>query len=154
MKSDFISKVHSLFSQDDPYAYLKQFCLFQDLSWQDLKLIHNLTNKREFKRGDFLFEEGYPMEAVFFLESGSIELSSKSSNQNTKLESGAILGMIDAQLKGGRRSTARAIEDCVAYAISVTDLDRLIDHNPGLGIKLLRSTAVYFSRMILQCLSN
>ena len=154
MPSKIVQALRETLFNEAQYNYLKQFCIFQDLSLMQLKQVNNLINRREFKEGECLFEEGYPMEALFFVESGDIELTSKLGGAPQKLGKGAILGMIDAQLEGGRRSTAKAQSNCVTYAISITDLNYLIDHNPVLGIKLLRAIAKYFSQTILHCLNR
>lgn len=154
MASKLIQAVKDSIFNQDQYAFLKQFCIFEGLTLMQLKQVDNLINRREFKAGEYLFEEGYPMEALYFLESGEIELVSKMGGAPQHLSSGAILGMIDAQLEGKRRSTAKALSNSVAYSISITDLNYLIDHNPVLGIKLLRAIARYFSQTILHCLGQ
>lgn len=154
MPSKIIQAVRDSVFNEAQYDYLKQFCIFEGLSLMQLKQVNNLINRRDFKTGECLFEEGYPMEALYFVESGEIELVSKLGGAPQKLSSGAILGMIDAQLEGGRRSTAKALSNSVTYSISISDLNYLIDHNPVLGIKLLRATNKYFSQTILRCLSH
>ena len=149
MAKSIWQRIQILMGIDDKYAHLKYFYIFQDLTTLELKLIDNIVNLREFQESEMLYEEGYPLESLYLIIDGKVEVSGSAKEAGTTiLGSGGLIGLIDLFNGGVRNSSAKALGKTKAYAISKTDLNHLIDTNPRLGVKLLRAIASYLSAWI------
>lgn len=65
----------SMWHKPSIYMQYRRFSIFKGLNSFQLYLIHGLMHKREFKAGEVLYEVGYPMEVVYFVEKGEICLN-------------------------------------------------------------------------------
>ncbi|MHB8946687.1 MAG: Crp/Fnr family transcriptional regulator, partial [Bacillota bacterium] len=54
-------------------AYLPKFPLFSDLSEVDLAKVASLIRERKYRDGMYVFAEGDPVEAVYFVKSGLVK---------------------------------------------------------------------------------
>ena len=55
--------------------YLRNFPLFADLSETDLAKVEELVRNRQYRDGMYVFAEGDPVEAVYFVKSGMVKAS-------------------------------------------------------------------------------
>ncbi|WP_206831118.1 Crp/Fnr family transcriptional regulator [Alicyclobacillus fructus] len=124
---------------------LREFSLFRDLSEEELGRVAHLAILRQFDRGDTIFIEGTPREAVFFIVRGLVKVEKVDEEGREHIV--AVLGkgqmfphvgfFQDRPYPG----TARAIEPTAVYAISTSAFDALLRRYPPLAIKLLRVLA-------------
>jgi CRP/FNR family transcriptional regulator len=136
----------SLFTSKDTHHSLRGFMLFRDLSAHDLALVSEYLHERVFRAGEAVFEEGYPLEVVYLVKSGEVEVSGGSqSGTSVKLGAYDIIGLIDL-FKGKKRlNSAKAISDLTLLAVSATDFRELVSRNPALGVKLLSACCEYLA---------
>ncbi|HOA28659.1 MAG: Crp/Fnr family transcriptional regulator [Candidatus Cloacimonetes bacterium] len=125
----------SMWHKPSIYMQYRRFSIFKGLNSFQLYLIHGLMHKREFKAGEVLFEVGYPMEVVYFVEKGEICLN----DGGQIIGKNQVLGLWDLFVGAKRHSTARAISDVSAFAISRSDLLELIEAKPAMGITILKA---------------
>ncbi|HNQ44171.1 MAG TPA: cyclic nucleotide-binding domain-containing protein, partial [Candidatus Cloacimonadota bacterium] len=128
----------------------RRFPVFKDLSNFELSLLDNVMHRREFKAGEILFESGYPIEVVFFIEKGEVLLTGPLQSESGRIVSkNQNLGLIDAYYGGKRTSTATAQTDVSTFALSITDLEDLISAKPRTGVKILKAICKTFSQYII-----
>lgn len=145
-----MSVIQSLLSQlikhtEAKYSVHRSFPLFSELSNLELKLLENILIERNYKPNELLFEETYPLEAVFLIIEGEVKLEGKLPGLR---ESGEIIGLVDMFKDQYRSSSARATRNTRVWAVSRTDLLNLIDKNPRLGTKILKAICRYLGSHI------
>jgi len=130
----------SIFNKPAAYLQYRRFGIFRELTSFELYLLHNLVHSRSFKAGEMLFEKDYPMEVIYFIEKGEIQLSPAVDTSIThKVGKNQILGLWDMFGAGKRNSTASAITDVSALAITRSDFWVYIHDRPKTGIKVLKA---------------
>jgi len=147
LKHYFITKTH--------HHELRRYVIFKGLSNFELHLLHNYLHRRQFKAGDTVFEKEYPLEAVFFVEKGELEVCGKfSSGGRTVLKRNQFIGIIDLFYENTRSSSAKALTDLTVLALSRNDFWDLVTKNKALGIKLLTACCHFLSRHIATLVSE
>ena len=133
------------------YTELKAFPLFADLNTYELIQVGNIINERSFKVGEKLFDQGYPVEAIFFILKGEVELSGSTQPGGKRvLAKGEIIGLVDMYNESTRSSTALTLTKTTVLAISKHDMNDLIASNPRLGNKLLGASCKLLGNHISQ----
>ncbi|MDP2172801.1 MAG: cyclic nucleotide-binding domain-containing protein [Candidatus Cloacimonadaceae bacterium] len=155
MIKDYVVWLKQVINKPSKYAILRRFVIFKELSSFELHLIDNYLHPREYKKGEMLFEEGYPLEAVFFIDKGEVQVSGPINSQETAvLKKNQFIGLIDMFNEDTRSSTAKAITDVSVLALSRTDLWYLINHNRVLGNKLLVAISRFLSKYLVEIASG
>ncbi len=145
----YIEWLKKILHKPNRYAHLKRFSIFKELSSFELYLVSNHLHKRSYKTGEVLFEPGFPLEAIYFIEKGEIEILGPSHpSGHSILKKNQFLGLMDMFHENIRSSKATAITDLQVLAISQADLKELINKNPRLGIKILLEVCSSFSNYI------
>jgi len=141
----------TLLLKPDKNAALRRFAIFKKLDSFELYQLNNFLHKRSFKAGELLFDKDYPLEMIFFIEQGEIEVvgNAHPSGYNI-LKKNQWIGLIDMFHENVRSSSAKAITEVHALAISRFDLSDLINNNPHMGVKILTSVCESFSKYIFQ----
>jgi len=136
----------SLFAHKDQHASLRKFKFFEALNPYELFLLQKLMHKREFRKGEQLFGEKNPLELIYFIESGEIEVKGKLQPHGAVVVGKRQhLGLIDMYHEQIRSSSAEVIKDCVLWAVSKHDFEKYLLQNPQAGIKILREVCSYLS---------
>lgn len=125
----------SLFNKPEVYLQYRRFGIFKELHSFELYLLHNNMHQRSFKAGEVLFEEGYPMEVIYFIEKGEISLN----DVPHTIGRNQVLGLWDLFSGGKRNSTAKAVTDVSAFAIAESEFLELLDAKPRMGIRILKA---------------
>src|SRR5437879_1396131 len=60
--------------------FLKQVTLFEDLSRRDLRRLARIVHERDYRDGEYVFEEGKPGAALFVLRRGVVEVVKRGSS--------------------------------------------------------------------------
>ncbi len=150
MKS-LINLIMKWFKGKQDYLCLKRYPVFRGLSHFELNLIYQMFHRREFHAGDVVFEQGFPLEVVYFIESGKLEVSGVPQLGGSRiLNEGEYIGLIDMFHEKIRSSSAKATEESVLLAISRTDLQDFINGRLTTGVKILNNTCSELSGFIFQ----
>ncbi|MBM4403459.1 MAG: cyclic nucleotide-binding domain-containing protein [Candidatus Cloacimonetes bacterium] len=150
-----IIHISKWFRGKQDYLCLKQFALFNDLTHFELDLVFPMFHRREFAPGELVFEKGYPLEVIYFVESGALEVTGKlQGNQTMELTTGGYIGLIDMYHEKIRSSSARAVKDTVLLAISRTDLQEFIFGRTITGVKILHNVCGELSRSVFQVIEQ
>jgi CRP-like cAMP-binding protein len=141
----------SLFSKPQTYLRYREYPLFAELGSYDLYLLEDRMHERKFKASETIFETGYPLEVIYFIRSGDIELIGVYCSEKEKtISHPQHLGMLDMYHGQGRSSTAIAKTPVVMDAISSSDLMEFIKARPRCGIKILEAACKDFSDFIFE----
>ena len=114
--------------------------VFNFLSDEDLKNLSAFFESKNIPAGETLWNEEDPFDYIAFIVSGKVEIKKEMEfgdmNVIMGIYSKGALCILDDSL---RKVTAVALEDTSLAIITQENLDKLIDTNPGLGAKLLKS---------------
>jgi len=147
---DIYAWLKTIWKKPDKYAELKQFDVLSELSSFELYLLDNFLHKRRFQAGELLYDKDHPLEVIYFILSGEVEVMGPTHPQGhnivNKLQ---VLGLIDMFTEDTRSSSAKAKKEVMAYAISRYDLMDLAKQNRQLGLKLLVAFCKTLSNYIL-----
>ncbi|HNX03220.1 MAG: cyclic nucleotide-binding domain-containing protein [Candidatus Cloacimonas sp.] len=150
MLKDIYAWLKTIWKKPDKYADLKQFDVLSELSSFELYLLDNFLHKRSFQAGELLYDKDNPLEVIYFILSGEVEVTGITHPQGHNLvHKLQVLGLIDMFTEDTRSSVAIAKKEVAAYAISRYDLMDLIKQNPHLGLKLLVAFCKTLSNYIL-----
>ncbi len=133
---------------------LKRTPLFEGLTDDELAHVAALMRPRRYRRGMFVFVEGDPVEAVYFIESGSVKASTTGPDGREHIIS--VLGPGDffphvGFLDGGPApGTAEALEDCSLWVIRRADFYRLLTENPVLAVRMVAVLSARIRRLQMQ----
>lgn len=131
----------SQINKPEAYIRYRRFSIFKDLSSFELYLLHSIVHQRSFKEGEVLFEAGYPMEVIYFIEQGDVLLTNPdTADRSHTIGINQVLGMWDMFCGAKRQSTASAHSDVSALAIATGDFWDLIESRPRMGLKILKAT--------------
>ncbi|HNZ33310.1 MAG TPA: cyclic nucleotide-binding domain-containing protein [Candidatus Cloacimonas sp.] len=150
MLKDVFAWLKTIMKKPDKYADLKLFPVFNECSSFELYLLSNFLHKRTYQAGEILYDKGYPLEVIYFVLSGEIEVTGPTHPQGCYvIGKNQVLGLIDMFSEETRSSSAKAITDVTTYVISRFDLLDLAKQNPHLGVKLLYAFCQTLSNYIL-----
>ena len=114
--------------------------VFNFLSDEDLQNLSAFFESKNIPAGETLWKEEDPFDYIAFIVSGKVEIKKEAEfgdmNVIMGIYSKGALCILDDSL---RKVTALALEDVSLAIITQENLDKLIDTNPGLGAKLLKS---------------
>jgi CRP-like cAMP-binding protein len=114
--------------------------VFNFLSDEDLQNLSAFFERKNIPAGETLWKEEDPFDYIAFIVSGKVEIKKEAEfgdmNVIMGIYSKGALCILDDSL---RKVTALALEDVSLAIITQENLDKLIDTNPGLGAKLLKS---------------
>ena len=115
----------------------------EDLEW----LIENGSAK-QLQEGDYLLRQGIPVEAMYFLLTGtlSVELEKPQPRQLAEIESGEVVGEIS--LLDSRPSTAsiRALDESLLLEIRHDALKPKLETDLGLQARLYKSLGMFLAQ--------
>ncbi|MDD2229107.1 MAG: cyclic nucleotide-binding domain-containing protein [Candidatus Cloacimonetes bacterium] len=141
----------SLLFKPDKNAALRRFSIFKKLDSFELYQLNNFLHKRSFKAGELLFDKDYPLEMIFFIEQGEIEvLGNANPRGHSVLKKNQWIGIMDMFHENIRSSSAKALTEVQALAISRFDLNELINKNPHMGVTILTGICESLSKYIFQ----
>jgi CRP-like cAMP-binding protein len=141
----------TLFNKQDKYISLRRYPIFKELTSFELYLLNNFMHARSYKVGEILFDKDYPLEVIFFIEKGEIEIEGHTHPRGKNiLKKNQFLGLMDMFHENIRTSKATALTEVQALAISKSDLLDLVNKNPRMGVKILSGVCKSFSNYIFQ----
>lgn len=133
-------------------AFFRGVPLFHGLTSRQLGRLMQAMQKRSYRNGEILFQEGQVGKAVFIIESGRVELTRRSSNGEARslgiLGPGQIFGEMALLEQLERSATATVVEDGVVYLLYTATLESLIRNSPLIGVRIMRNMAVMLSSLL------
>lgn len=150
MLKKILISIKKWFGDRNQHAELRRYSLFRELNAYELGLVHKHLHQRDFKAGEVIFEEGFPMEVIYLIVSGEVEMSGIAGGEGPiVLKKHKFIGVIDLFAKGLRLNTAKALTDVSLLALSEPDFWELVNKNRALGIKLLAACCRFLDGYLL-----
>lgn len=131
--------------------FFRSVPIFHSLSTRQLSRVMLAMQRRLYRAGEVLFEEGQVGKAVFIIKSARVELSRNLGPTKRTLGilgPGQMFGEMALLEKMHRTATATVTEDGEILLLYTATLDNLIRNNPAIGVKLLRNMAVMLSALL------
>ena len=145
---EYIRWLGKIIRKPDSFEAIKRISIFVDLNSFQLHELNNYLHTRHYKAGEVIFEQGYPLDAIFFIIAGEVRVSGKLSGSDPiTLRENDFIGIIDMFHEGTRSSTAMAVTEVNALAISRSDLTNLIARDKDMGLKILGAICRYLSSL-------
>lgn len=123
-------------------AYLQKVPFFQGLSEKELEMVSAVMIERLYPKGEILFFEGDPGEALFVIKNGRVKISKMSEDGREQilhiLKDGDIFAEVILFDRGPYPATAEAVENTTCWLLSNAAMEKLLASQPLLAIKLLR----------------
>ncbi|NLM53267.1 MAG: Crp/Fnr family transcriptional regulator [Firmicutes bacterium] len=123
-------------------AYLQKVPFFQGLSEKELEMVSAVMIERLYPKGEILFFEGDPGEALFVIKTGRVKISKMSEDGREQilhiLKDGDIFAEVILFDRGPYPATAEAVENTTCWLLSNAAMEKLLASQPLLAIKLLR----------------
>ncbi|MFA5515541.1 MAG: cyclic nucleotide-binding domain-containing protein [Desulfuromonadales bacterium] len=116
---------------------------FRYLVEEDIGVLAPFITCRQVQKGEVLWREGDPCDYVAFIAQGRIDIEKETEFEGKQVivgvyGKGAIVGELCMLDQTPRSVTAVALEDSALLILSKENLERLIEENPALGVKLLK----------------
>ena len=110
--------------------------LFSRLSEKERDEIIRRLRRQEHDQGTVIFTTGLPVDEMYLIESGSVELSTDEGAVIGSVGAGGLLGDMDLLLGRSRSVEAQARSDVVLWTLRDSDLNELLEKHPSLGVRL------------------
>lgn len=106
-----------------------------DESEPDFSAAMAYGKKRVIQSGDVLFEKGDPVDSLYYLAEGLVEIE----GQNVTVSAGKIIGeMAFFNSSAARMATVRCVEDTVVYELDEKRFTRLQYEDPKFAMAVMR----------------
>jgi len=116
--------------------------IFSDLTRRDVDVLANLFHPKSWDKGETLFAEGEPCQALYFVMSGEVKIFKKDKNRQYKeiatVGDRSVLGEMGFIERSLRSATAIADRDSLGIGLNHSDFERLCEDEPAVAIKLLK----------------
>jgi signal-transduction protein with cAMP-binding, CBS, and nucleotidyltransferase domain len=143
--NDIKQWIKSLLNKRKELEYLTHFPILDGFTRHELFLFSQIVQDRQFKQGEFVYREQYPLAVIFLIGKGSVEVR----EDNAKpliLKKNQFIGIVDMYNENRRKGEARTLRDSTLYAISHLDFQAFIKINPRTGVKLLNNICLALCR--------
>jgi CRP/FNR family cyclic AMP-dependent transcriptional regulator len=135
--------------------HLRTVSYFQDLDPRVLARIQASVFEVRLEKGQILFTEGEPAQAMYVIRSGQVKifmLSSDGREQVLRIASaGDCFNEVPIFDEGSNPANAQAVERAELWGIRRTDMRRLVEEHPAIAIGFLKAFAGklrYFTRKV------
>ncbi len=130
---------------DDRVGLLEHAPLFSVLPLEEMRELATKFYSARYGKSEAIFREGEPAERLFLVPRGTVKLYVSSSHGNELLVAvvgpGQIFGELAVIDRGPRAMSARAMEECVVFALSSDVFWTLLETHPALARRLLELMA-------------
>jgi len=119
---------------------LESIPLFRLLNRNELQALRIITQERQFPAGQEIFREGAPGDGVYFVKSGSVEISSGKTERHvfSRLGPGEVFGEMAVIEHRPRSATATAAEPTEVFFLPRGEMLSFIEHSPAVAFALLQ----------------
>jgi CRP-like cAMP-binding protein len=128
--------------------------LFEGLGPSHQALLEERLQPVQFAPGEALFKAGQPAARMFLIESGRVRLVTERGHALATLGPGSTLGDQDLLSGSPYGTTAEAAGPVSAQALAASDLERLVQRDPNLGIAISRATGAPVAALSTYLLSR
>lgn len=130
--------------------FLKKVPLFTDLTKEDLKLIDALITDKNYRKGEIIFMEEEPGEALFVIRSGRVKISKTSPDGREQilhiLRGGSVFAEVVLFDGGNYPASAETLEDSLIGMLRNKDMENMLKEHSSIAIKMLRLMSIRLRR--------
>ncbi len=106
-----------------------------------------LSHRRRYKAGEFVYHQGDPGTGLYLVEQGSVELLYYETPETepvhlTELHSPESFGAFSIDYQIRRKASARCITDCILYGFFISDYQTLGKRHPRIALRFLETLNV------------
>ena len=124
-------------------GYLQMVDIFQDLTEEEIEEIDRATTITTARRGKILYMPEDTSEVLFLLKQGRVQLYRISPDGKklviATLGPGTVFGEMALIGQGMHNTFAEAVEDCVLYVMSRSDVERLLVTKPKVALRIFEA---------------
>jgi CRP-like cAMP-binding protein len=124
-------------------GYLQMVDIFQDLTEEEIEEIDRATTITTARRGKILYMPEDTSEVLFLLKKGRVQLYRISPDGKklviATLGPGTVFGEMALIGQGMHNTFAEAIEDCVLYVMSRSDVERMLVSKPKVALRIFEA---------------
>ncbi|MFZ5753841.1 MAG: Crp/Fnr family transcriptional regulator [Bacillota bacterium] len=122
--------------------YIKKVPIFAELSEKELEMVAKMVKTRKYRKNMFIFTEGEPGEAVYFVKTGKVKISKMVEDGREHvihiMQQGDIFGEVVLFNGGNYPATSEVIEDAEVGILRNEDLENLMRQNVDIAIDMLK----------------
>lgn len=130
---------------DSIIDFLIDIPLFDELSSTELKIVARHMNYLEIKPRDILFKEGDSGNYMCFVVNGTLDIIKQTSSKKevviSSLARGRSIGEMSVIDNAPRSATVKARSSVTMLVLNQSGFDTLLEKEPQIGIKILKSIA-------------
>ncbi|MCC7381263.1 MAG: cyclic nucleotide-binding domain-containing protein [Deltaproteobacteria bacterium] len=149
LTSDLELPKADLVARMERFELLKKLPIFEDLTLEEMKDFHALSEPMEFAAGDVLIEEGEPGRAIFFIREGRLEIVGVDGEEETliaELGPGTYVGEMALIDEGPTSARVRAKTSVEALRIGKAAFLRYLYTHDLVAMRVYRS----FTRTLVE----
>lgn len=138
-------------SKVDPVALLRKSSLLGALDEEDLVSLARRSRLRRYRRGQVLFTEGDPADAVLIIAEGRLKVLVIADDGREHLvniaEVGETIGELALADAGPRSATVEALDEAVVLVVDPAAVQELIRERPMVAQRLLGALGAHVRRL-------
>ncbi len=138
-------------AEESKLWYLENFNLLKGLDRQDMEYVEKNTTMRNVERGKYIYFPHEPSSAVYFLKKGRIKIGTYSPEGRQIIKAilgkGEIFGELSLTGEGKRTDFAQALDDSLICALPFTEMEKLMERNSSLGLRVTKLIGLRLRRM-------
>lgn len=130
---------------------LKGYPIFSGLETDEIDDLMKRCTRLELPSGEVLFRQGEPANALYLIESGSVEVAFEREDELQRIASlleGSVLGELSIMTSATRTATIRATSDTTLFSIDAAKFKELIASNHTGALKLSHNIAVVLAKRL------
>lgn len=126
----------------ESWEFLRQVPVFADLSSEELQYIASLALVRRYRKNMYIFMQGEPGDAIYFVKKGAIKLFQVLEDGREKILHFVREGEIFAEVLlfdgGPYPATAETLEDSEVGIIRNADMEKLLSRHGEIAVKIIK----------------
>lgn len=137
---------------------LKELPVFAALSGRELVQVERVLHERHYRPDEVVFNEGEPGAGMYIIKKGAISITKKiTGGQDFELAlipERSFFGELALLDEMPRSATAHAVVQTTLYGFSKPDLEKLLERNQRLGLKIVTNLSRLVCRRLVKANEN
>jgi CRP-like cAMP-binding protein len=135
-----MSAEHATMREDQEVELLSKVDLFESLSKEEIRVLIRQNSEVRLEEGETFYAPWEQGGKLFILKKGRMRLYRSEGSKEFTLEvvdAGTVFGEMAFTPYRLRESYARAMQPCLIFAMERTEVERLIEEKPQVGIRII-----------------
>ncbi|MFS0821200.1 Crp/Fnr family transcriptional regulator [Bacillus sp. 1P02SD] len=136
-------KVFCMISSPHDPSYICQVPIFQGLNEEEMNLLKNVVQIRDYHKGDVIFREGDPSDTLYIIGEGIIKITKVAEDGKEQivrlLFPDDFFGQSAMLQSENHYANAVAISDTVIYTIQKQDFFNTLERNHKMALRFMRA---------------